>query len=178
MIHYVAPWCEGNIGRGLNETIERLPAEDWVCVRDGDTLFLETDWGRQIEALVAANAEGFDVIGCMTNRLRAPYQLHSGKISGEADIDAHIEVSHRRRKQYGTHVEPLPSGPVAGMLMLFPKTEWARHPFEERTIYFDQVFCTQARAGRARLGIALGLYVFHLYRWGKPCPASYLGHLV
>lgn len=177
MIHYVSPWTEGNIGRGLNEAIARLPDEDWVCVRDGDTLFMEPDWGRQIAAIVEANRGQFDLISCMTNRLRASYQLHDGQISDEPDLNVHVGISRERRRVHGTHVEPTPLGPLAAMLLLFPKSLWAAHPFEERTIYFDQLFCAEARARGARLGVAWGLYVLHLYRWGHKNPAAYTGHL-
>lgn len=176
MIHYVTAWKTGDIGGGLNAAIALLPDDAWVCVRDGDTLFLETDWGRQIEQIVECNRE-FALIGCMTNRLRAAYQLHGGAISEEPNISAHIAISRQRRVAYGASVKPQPLGPVAAMLMLFRKSEWAKHRFRERSIYFDSEFCEATRRAGGKVGVAQGLYLFHLYRWGQPDPANSIGHL-
>ena len=178
MIHYVTSWKTGDIGGGLNEAIALLPDDAWVCVRDGDTLFLGPRWGEQIEQIAArAEAEGYGLVGCVTNRLRAAYQLHDGVLSGEPDIGRHVAVAAERWNAHGAAIAALPSGPVAGMLMLFRKSEWAAHPFVEKSIYFDQAFTQAARERGVRVGIAQGLYLFHLYRWGKPNPTGYVGHL-
>lgn len=176
MIHHVVPWKTGNIGGGLNEAIALLPDDAWICVRDGDTLFLTPQWGKQIEAVVEAQREHYAVIGAMTNRLRSPEQLHGGKISEEPDIGAHVTIAKQRWNEHGTTVRPL-EGPAAGMLMLFSKQLWLRHPFVEKSIHFDQLFCLATRAHGGKIGVALGLYLFHLYRWGHQNPASYVGHL-
>lgn len=176
MIHHVVPWKTGNIGGGLNEAIALLPDDAWVCVRDGDTLFLTPQWGKQIEAVVEAQREHYAVIGAMTNRLRSPEQLHGGRISDEVDIGVHVGIAKERWNAYGTAVRPL-QDVAAGMLMIFSKQSWRTHPFVEKSIYFDRLFCEEARSRGGRIGVALGLYLFHLYRWGHPNPASYVGHL-
>lgn len=176
MIHHVVPWMTGNIGGGLNAAIERLPDDAWICARDGDTLFLMPQWGKQIEAIVEAQRNNFAVIGAMTNRIRSPEQLHGGRLSEEADIGQHVAIAKNRWNEHGTAVKPM-LGPAAGMLMLFSKQTWLAHPFPERSIHFDQLFCDAARANGGRVGVALGLYLFHLYRWGHANPASYVGHL-
>lgn len=176
MIHHVTAWETGNIGGGLNAAIDPLPANAMICVRDGDTLFLSPDWGRQIEKIVSAN-RGYDLIGCMTNRLRAPYQLHEGQISNEDSITQHRLIAEQRWRAHGTEVRELAQGPVAAMLMIFPKAVWLRHPFPERSIYFDQQFTQDVRDNGGRVGIAQGFYLFHLYRWGQPNPTAYTEHL-
>ena len=177
MIYHVVPWLAGDIGGGLNATIGCLPDDAWICVRDGDTMFLSSRWGEEIEQIVAANHR-YELIGCMTNRLRAPYQLHGGVLSDEPDIGKHLQIAQERWTTHGTQVAPLRAGPIAGMLMLFPKRVWERHQFVQRSIYFDQDFTASVRAHGGRVGVALGLYLFHLYRWGKANPQDYKGHLV
>lgn len=176
MIYHLTPWLTGNIGGGLNASIGLLPDDAWVCIRDGDTLFLTDAWGAQLEQVVAALPEGMDVVGCMTNRLRAPYQLHGGQISPVADIGHHRRIAYERWEAHGPAVAEVP-GPVAGMLMLFRKATWERHPFVERSVYFDRDFCAAARQHGSRVGVALGIYLFHLYRWGQRDPTRAVAHL-
>lgn len=177
MIYHLTPWLSGDIGGGLNAAIECLPADAWVCLRDGDTMFLTPQWGKQVEQIVAAHGDEFDLIGCMTNRIRAPYQLHDERLSDEPDVGVHVEIAKRRWNQYGSLVQTLPDGPVAGFLMLFRRATWARHPFQRGSIYFDQKFTTDVRCFGGKVGLALGLYVFHLYRWGARVPAASVAHL-
>lgn len=176
MIRHVIAWKTGDIGGGLNDAIDLLPDNAMVCVRDGDTLFMAPDWGRQLERIVSDN-RAYDLMGCMTNRLRAPYQLHGGVLSCEDSVTRHQEIAAQRWHAHGTEVRELKSGPVAAMLMLFPKAVWKRHPFVERSIYFDQKFTQDVRDNGGRVGIAQGFYLFHLYRWGQPNPCNYTEHL-
>jgi hypothetical protein len=177
VIYHLTPWLTGNIGGGINAAIDCLPDDAWICLRDGDTCFLTPQWGKQVEAVVAANGDKHPLIGAMTNRLRAEYQLHDGMLSEDPDLSRHVRIAGERWDEYGTKVAPVVIGPVSGMLMLFRKSTWARHPFPEHSIYFDQAFTEAVRQDGGKPAIALGMYVLHLYRWGKPNPASNVAHL-
>jgi len=177
VIWHATPWLSGNIGGGLNLFVERLPEDAWVCLRDGDTLWLTSDWGALVERVVAEHGDQYSVIGCMTNRLRSPHQLHGGAFNQDPDIGHHREIALGRWVTHGTAIQPLPRGVLAGMCLIFPKRVWVEHPFEERSIHFDKTFCEAVRAGGGRLGIALGLYLFHLYRWGARNPSNAVAHL-
>lgn len=177
MIWHATPWLSGDIGGGLNAFVERLPEDAWVCLRDGDTIWLTPDWGDQVERVVAEHGERFAVIGAMTNRLRSPHQLHGGIMSADPDIGRHRDIALKRWAEHGTAVQPLHRGVLAGMCLIFPKRVWTEHPFEERSIRYDLTFSMAVRAGGGRLGIALGLYLFHLYRWGAGNPLASTAHL-
>lgn len=176
MIHHIVPWKTGDIGGGINEAIDLLPADAWICLRDGDTMWLTPKWGKQVEEIVAAYRDQYALIGAMTNRIRSPDQLYRGRLSDDPHIGHHVEIAQLRQQRYWNQVVNTPAT-VAGFCMIFSKAEWARHPFPSESIYFDQEFCRAVRDGGGQVGIALGLYVFHLYRWGKPSPTSYIGHL-
>lgn len=178
-VHHIVPWKTGDIGGGINEAIHAVDprGSDWVCVRDGDTMFLTSDWGEQIEEIAADNGGRFQLIGCMTNRLRADYQCHGAALSNEPDIGQHVAIARERQRDHGSFVQPLDDGPIAGMFMLFPAWVWWRAPFAEKSIYFDQQFTGRVRSEGGAVGVALGLYIFHLYRWGQPDPANYKAHL-
>lgn len=175
-VYHGTPWRTGDIGGGINAFVETLPADAWVCIRDGDTLFLTPDWGAQIERVIEQHGARYAVIGAMTNRLRSPYQLHGGVISQDPDISHHREIALTRRDEFGASVREVP-GPVAGMCLIFNRRTWERTPFEPRSIYFDKQFSNAVREAGGRLGVAQGLYLFHLYRWGCEDPANHTEHL-
>jgi hypothetical protein len=175
-VFYSTPWRTGDIGGGINDFIAAVPTDSWICVRDGDTLFLTADWGAQIEQIIARHGANYAVIGAMTNRVRSPYQLHGGVISDNGDISHHCAIASDRWATYGTSVRDIP-GPLAGMCLIFNRRVWERTPFEPRSIYFDKLFSSAVRKAGGRLGVAQGLYLFHLYRWGSADPINNVEHL-
>jgi hypothetical protein len=175
-VFYGTPWRTGDIGGGINEFVDALPSDSWVCIRDGDTLFLTPNWGYQVEQVIARYGRQFAVIGAMCNRLKSPFQLHEGRFSDEADIGKHRDIALERWQRYGAHVREVP-GPLAGMCMIFNKRTWQQTPFVGRSIYFDKVFCGDVKRAGGRLGVAQGIYLFHLYRWGTANPFDSVEHL-
>jgi len=174
IIHFIQPFHpDKNIGKEFNSRIAELPADCYICLRDQDTLPLRSDWGAQIYQVIEANLD-FDIIGCMTNRLKAPYQLVNGKFNSDPDISNHIEIANNQWDKYGTQVTGVPI--VAGMCMIFHKSVWEAIKFKENSIFFDKEFCQSAK-GRFNVGAAKGVYLFHLYRWGAENPYTYVNHL-
>lgn len=160
-----------NIGKAYNSTIEQCP-EGYIVLRDGDSMFLTPDWGMQIKDIINANPE-YDILGCMTNRLSVPQQLVPGMFN-EADIGKHIEAA-TELQQYRTEV--FKSNMAAGLCLIFHKSIWQKCKFKENTVIFDRLFCMQAKRLGYNIGIARGLYLFHLYRWGQNNPQHYKEHL-
>lgn len=117
VVHYVTAWKQQDIGGGLNRAIAVLPDDDWVCVRDGDSMFLTPEWGRQIEEIILAHGHEFDVIGAITNRLHSKYQLHNGALSNDPDIGNHVAIARERWAQHGPAVVKTPD-PIAAMCMI------------------------------------------------------------
>lgn len=175
IIHFIQPFArDKNIGREYNERISELPDDCYICLRDQDTLPLRSDWGEQIYQAIEDNVE-YDIIGCVTNRLRAPYQLVDGKFNSDPDISNHIKIANEQWERYGTEVMQVPV--VAGMCMIFHKSVWDEIRFKENSIFFDKEFCNAARK-KYKIGVAKGIYLFHLYRWNQYDPFTYTKHLL
>lgn len=174
-IYYSTPYFHRNIGKGLNDFCALVPDDAWICLRDADTLFLTPKQQEQILDIVGSNPN-YDLIGCKTNRLRALYQLHNGVLSDNPNIQDHINIAERLEKEYYGEIKPV-NDVVAGMFMLFRKSLWNEFKFEEKSIYFDKVFSYALLMKGYKLGIAQGIYLFHLYRFGKPNPCNYVQHL-
>lgn len=180
-IRYITPFstdnkrCYPNIGGEYNQVISELPDDCWIVLRDGDTMFLTSDWGHQIKRIIEANPD-YDLIGCMTNRLGVPDQVDERMFEIE-DIGWHKIVASEEWEIEGTKVKT--SKLAAGLCMIFHKSTWAKvGGFPEYDITFDRVFSDKVLKSGGKIGIAKGLYVFHLYRWGEMNPQSSIKHLI
>ena len=171
-----------NFGKAINEMIEYLPDDDWICLRDIDTLPLHHRvFYKQCEDI--ANRGDFDLVSCMTNRLGLAHQLHGGKISNDFNIKNHLKIAHERYAKYGSTVEQSPSY-IAGVLMLFSKKTWedcGRFPeggVQIKGSFIDYLFSRSVKHIGGKTGIAKGMYIFHTYReWADNVRMGYK-HLI
>ena len=172
-VHHITPArSDKNFGKAINDVIEWLPDEDWICLRDIDTVPLHhRAFIKQCEQI--AERGEYDLVGCMTNRLGLAYQLHKGKLSENWDLKHHIKIAHDRFDQYGSEVEEC-EGTVAGVMMLFSKQTWhdiGRIPeggVQIKGSFVDYIINERVRKIGGRVGIAPGIYLFHIYReWAK-----------
>lgn len=176
MTHYVTSWSsDKNYGGAINSAIEQLNCadDDWLCLRDGDSCFLTPDWGNHIQAIID-NADDYDLIGCVTNRLREPHQLVKG-LFDEMDLKRHHAAAEYCKAQFKYGVFTFKHD-VAGFFMLFRYSAWQTNKFKENTPIFDRLFTRGITKGR--VGIAPGLYVLHLYRLWSNNPKNDSKHLM
>lgn len=163
MIHFIQPYgFDRNIGGAYNKACEGL--EGWICITDQDTLKFEgfADRVRQITNV----ARKTDVITCRTNRLRRDNTNVLMDYYNESDINVHQDIFNRLWDEYGVTLDRT-SEPIAGVCMIFHSTVFEKVKFTEWAINFDSLFTTHCRNAGFITYVAKGLYIFHLYRWGR-----------
>ena len=168
-VHHITPGSfDKNFGKSINSLIEYLPPDDWICLRDIDTMPLHHRvFFKQCQDI--AESGKFNLVGCMTNRLGLAYQLHEGRLSDDFDIMNHIDIAHERYEQFGSEVSDSPEL-IAGVFMLFSKQTWEdAGRFPEGAIqingsFVDYLFCKKVKRLGGKIGIAKGIYIFHIYR--------------
>lgn len=168
-----------NFGKEINYQIEKIPDNDWILLRDQDSMLLTPNAGKQIYDIINGEGKDFSLLGCMTNRLRGMHQCYDGKFCNEHDIE---EIHYPRAvelemTQYGK-VEELVNKGVAGLFMLFPKKVWNRVKFIERTHSFDTHFNRGVKQIGGKIGLIKGIYVYHSYRIWSKTPLNDVKHLV
>lgn len=169
-VHHITPGrSDKNIGKAINDLIDGLPEDDWICLRDIDTIPMHhLTFFKQCEEI--AEKGEYDLVGCMTNRLGVKYQLYKDQFSDDFDLKNHLDIGEELYKKYGSAVEDSP-GVIAGIMMLFPVSIWEYvGGFNEGAImqqggFFDAIFNQKVRnIAQGRVGVAKGIYLFHLYR--------------
>ena len=181
-VHHITPAStDKDFGKAINQLIEGMPEHDWICLRDIDSVpAWHEKFIQQVEEL-ANGDHGYDLIGCMTNRLGLPYQLVEGMFDNW-DILAH----RAKAKEIADNAKIKPlnaTQTVGGVMMLFSKKTWLRAgKFPEGGIRIDGKFIdyhfSKAVAKFGKLGIAEGVYVLHLYRIEAENTRQATGHLI
>lgn len=179
MIHFFQYYSlSKNFGAAINNECLSVNDHDWICITDMDTMFLRPDAGRQIYDIVERYKDKFSLIGCTTNRLAQTHQLYNNEFSKDSDIRNHMKIANELHEKYYAIVEPT-RGQIAGCFMLFPKRVWNKLLFEENTPRFDIIFTERViNYLNGRVGIAKGLYQFHLYRMWSDSPKTDINHLL
>lgn len=180
--HITSGRSDLNFGKAINDVIRFLPDEDWICLRDIDTMPLHHRvFFKQCEEI--AESGEFDLVSCITNRLGVKYQLHEETLSENFDIKHHLKIAHDRYEKYGSEVAES-IGPIAGVLMLFSKQTWEDvGEFKEGGVqvhgsFLDFHFSSTVKKIGGKIGIAKGIYLFHTYReWANNVRLEY-DHLI
>lgn len=183
-IHYLVPYStEKNIGKAYNEAIEQLNADDddWIVVRDGDTLYPTPTWGKQIEEALMRHGHDYQLIGAVTNRIGSMHQRVEGMF-GNWDIQDHVHKAIEVEQENFGKIEEIKEG-VAGFFMAFQVKTWKQIKFIDTTDpnqsrLFDTKFSQAVRSKGGRIGLMTGLYILHLYRPLSDNPRSDVKHLL
>lgn len=170
-VHHITPArADKNFGKAINQLIEHLPDNDWICLRDIDTVPVNhVEFIKQCEEI--ANRGDFDLVSCMTNRLGLGYQLVGGKINESMNFLDHMEIGKKLASEFGSQVVKCPAS-VGGIMMMFSKKTWLRiGKVPEGGIcldgkYIDYHISEKVSKLRMKTGIAKGIYLWHTYRIG------------
>lgn len=178
-IWYSNPYStKKNIGKALNEFCALVPDDDWICLQDGDMMYLTPDWGVQIERTIQKYGNHFSLIGCVTNRLGRNIQTVEEVDYDNHDMQYHYKKAVELRDKHFGEVEDITAKRcVAGLFMLFPKRLWNEIKFKENIAYFDDEFSKEVIKKGGKLGLMKGLYVYHLYRIWSDNPSRAREHL-
>lgn len=176
-VWYSNPYStEKNIGKALNEFCTNVPDGDWICLQDGDMIYLTPDWGKQIEDVIRQHGSKYSLFGATTNRLGRDIQRYKGEFSNNHDMKYHHDLAVKLSKEEWATVKPVQK--VAGMLMLFPKSLWNRIKFQENDAAFDDAFSNAVKSMGKKMAVMKGLYVYHLYRIWSDKPVGDKTHLL
>lgn len=172
-IFYLQAYDPGlKYGSALNRHIELLPDDSWICVTDGDTLFLTPMYGRIILEAIRKHGHETDVFTCQMNRLGDPKRCFGGVRSEDDRIKYHMRVSNSLKNEYAGQVEEVEDRIIPGAFMLFPKRVWLKNKFDDKDIIaaggsFDIRWSERITGSMKKI---LDLYIWHSYRIDRANP--------
>lgn len=175
MIHYITSGNSNlNLGKEINDFVKLIPNNDWVCLRDIDTMpSYHEVFFKQIEDISKTD---FGLVGCVTNRLGLKHHLIDGIKQENSDWKYHREIGKSRYNKHGSNVREMDfkmdniEDSIGGVMMLFPKRVWLDvGGFEEGGVsingcFIDYLFTKAVISRGHKIGLAEGVYMIHMYR--------------
>lgn len=177
MIWYFTPYSiEKNLGVAYNNYCELVKDDnDWICLIDGDALFLNDAWGHHFQALIDTYPDT-GLFTTYTNRTGNIEQLYNGELSENSDLLYHRQLALKLQKENYLKVKELTHF-ISGHVMLFSKKTWSEvggfpTTLSEKTalkynfniVALDNRFSYRILQAGKKILLAEGIYVMHYYR--------------
>jgi GT2 family glycosyltransferase len=166
MIYFFTPYSfEKRLGRAFNQYIQLVPFDnDYICLTDGDVMFLTTDFGQQIRDILLEHDKG-DLFTCYTNRIKNKHQQYQGIISENFDLRYHEDIANKLRQNDYKKVSTIETV-ISGHLLVFSKKLWREVGgfYEEGILKVDNKFSRAVLDLGRKIYLMEGMYVFHKYR--------------
>lgn len=164
-IWYFKPYADDkNLGRAYNQYCRLVPDDDWICLMDGDSMFLNSNWGHIAKKYIRLFPQTALFIP-VTNRVGKHSQCYGDKRSEDPNIINHKILADKAAKKFQVknmnHVQ-WPSMPC----FIFSKKMWKLvGGFDEtgRILGVDVKFSEKVMQHGDCLKMN-GLYLFHYYR--------------
>lgn len=125
MIFYFKPFSTaGSLFSAYKESAALVKnPEDWVCFLDGDTMFLNKNWGNNIEAYVRKYPNA-GLFTCYASRCSYERQVPKIGDQKKTDLLFHISVQKKLEQHQGPLAVKKIEDRIAGHLMLIKKETW------------------------------------------------------
>ena len=126
MIYYFKPYStEGRLFSAYDRYAMLIDnPDDYICFLDGDTLFLNKNWGHIIEAYTKKYPDA-GLITCYASRCSYRELIPRQGDPLNTDLKFHIEVSRILQKKHSKNLTIKHSkSKIAGYLMLMKKSTW------------------------------------------------------
>lgn len=143
--------------------------EDWVCLTDGDTAFLRSDFGLRIHEYV----EKFPDTGmftCYASRCHYEIQTIPGYSLDEPSILFHKAMADSCDVAYRGHITEI-NRRIAGHLMVIQKKTWTRirgwvaeKTAEKNILGVDTKISYAIMNKGLKIRLMKGIYIFHYLR--------------
>lgn len=178
-VHYIQPYStDKNIGKAINDVVKAIHygPDDFICLTDHDVLFLLPDTKAQIERILQTTP--YDILGCMTNRIRSKEQLVGGYFNPDDRIREHVKIAELCQSA-GRDLVVDAKGVMAAFMLCFRVSAWEKvGGFAEGVVNFDTIFNQACRSAGLRIGLMRGVYIFHAYRIMSKVPLQDVMHLI
>jgi GT2 family glycosyltransferase len=147
--------------------MKMIPDGDWACFIDGDAMFLHSDFGHKLEAVIKDNPD-CELFSCVTNRVATDYQLRPGLYETD-NIRRHKQEANINWTCFKTRCSDITNhSPISGVLILLSKSQWLKAGgFKEDGILgVDNSIHYRVRDTGGKVKLIEGFYVYHWYRGG------------
>jgi len=159
--------ADAKLDCSYNECMSGVPDDGWGCFIDHDAMFTTVDWFLQLQQVIKENPQ-YDCFTVVTNR------IYNEEQAIKIDQDNHNMRYHRAvgasiQKENGSNIKDITTGAaMSGVVILIKKSAWQKckfRPMDNGSMYgIDGLFHKDLKEKGFKVGIMLGVYVYHWYR--------------
>lgn len=169
MIRFVTPY---SFNRKLLEAIDYEMSlarpGDWVCFLDGDTMFLQPDFGHQVQDYIATYPDT-GLFTCYASRCHYASQVPDAGLMQVDSILFHHTTAEKCRNMQGQVVDL--NRRIAGHLMVIKKETWAKIRGEvmvtargKNILGVDTKISNAILKAGMKIRLMKGVYILHYLR--------------
>lgn len=171
MIHFFTPYSfDKKLFDAWDQYMNLVADEnDWVCMMDGDILFLIADFGHQMQEYIDKYPDT-GLFSCYASRAHRQEYIRRGVDMENPSILYHYDAAERCRKELHLKVKEI-AKPALGHLILMKKATWTRIRDRVKELTDGhKILGVDVRISRAvsELGMPVllmrGIYVLHFFR--------------
>jgi GT2 family glycosyltransferase len=170
MIYFFTPYSFNlKLLDAIASCMNLLQTDDWAVLMDGDAMFLQPDFGHQIQRHIEANPDA-GLFTCYASRCHYSIQVPPGVDMENDSIRYHKLVSNNLSINSAGKVKEI-NRHVAGHLMVIRKSTWSRIlPTVQRTAADKKVLGVDTKISKAVLAAGLkillmeDMYLLHYCR--------------
>lgn len=164
---YIPFTKDKNLGREVNKLVSQA-TDKYIIIQDGDVLQLNNFYGNIIAEAIEANPD-YALYTCYTNRIGCQTQLSPYSNWLSDDIAYHRDIADKHWRKGGTGVIDITDGDLISGHMLAINVEKFKDamPLPDMGIGCDNEIHKRLRDAGHKIGLMLGIYVYHWYRGGN-----------
>lgn len=173
IIHFTIPWDDQkNLGESVNRAMKMCGPDDWLCVTDGDTIFLDPFFGSKLKQVVESNP-GFGMFTCMTNRVGCKWQISEFSKWDDDNIVNHRKTAEKHWETYKTQIQDVSNVPrnqvLSGVMIMISRKAWEKVNGFKKTgaLGIDSDIHWRCMDNGVKVGLMKGIFTYHWYRGGN-----------
>jgi len=146
-----------------------LDPRDWVCMRDGDTMFLLPDWGHKIMHYIDKYPDT-GLFTCYASRCHYKEQIRQGTETENTDLIYHRNQAEAVEKELHGKVKEM-NRRVAGHMLVIRKSTWNRIRLQvEEDSRMKDILGVDTKISNAilqrgmKIRLMRGIYLLHYLR--------------
>lgn len=172
MIWFFTPYSfEKKMFEAWDQYMNLVPnPDDWVCMMDGDVLFLISDFGHQMQEYINKYPDT-GLFTCYASRTSRTKLRWPGANMENPSVVYHAGKAEQLHKAYHGVVIDLEKLNALGYLMLIKKSTWllirdkvAENTAEKNILGVDTRISNAIRDAGLKQYLMKGMYVMHYYR--------------
>lgn len=170
MIYYFTPYDKDkNFLNAIHRCMSLLAPEDWGCIMDGDTMFLRSDFGHQIQRYVDAYPDT-GLFTTYASRCHYQCQVRRGTNMMSTNLLYHKEMADKIYDELDGQVKEIDRR-IAGHLMLIKKSTWDKiiegvfeRSVRKKILGVDTQISYELIAQGYKIRLMRGVYILHYCR--------------